>query len=173
MLQRIRWLAACLMGGVALAAAAGPTEDAALAAAEAWAKAVSTRDVDAEFKLLPATMYAKPGERERMRAQRIRDREIAQLNKDVYLSFQMRAPIQTARIGKFTAVVVPYSYERQSPSGKLQRHSSAIALNEEGSSNWSVFDGSGQATRSLKALIPGYNGELSLPPAYTTALKPE
>lgn len=59
------------------------------------------------------------------------------------------------------------------PQGKLQADSALIALSEEGSGRWTVFDGTGHNRRSLKALIPGYTSGLALPPAATKVIKDE
>jgi hypothetical protein len=167
----MRGLVALALSVAAGTAIAATVEEDALAAAEAWARAVSTHDVDAEMKFLPPTVFVKPGDQERQRAARARDKETAVLNGEKYLSFQVRPAVQTAKINKATAVVLPYTWERQTLAGKLRMNSSVIALNDGGT--WYVIDGTGQNPRSLKILIPGYNGELSLPPARSMVIKPE
>jgi hypothetical protein len=152
---------------------AATPEDGAAEAAQAWARAIIARDVETQMKLIPATMYAKPDERARNRLQRLHNKELAIINNEKYLSFDVRAPVQTLKINKTTAVVLPYQSILTIPEGKLQTNSVLIALAEEGSSQWSVFDGSGHTTRSLKVLIPGYTTGLAVPPAVTLVIKGE
>lgn len=152
--------------------AASPEEEA-TTAAQAWAKAIMNRDVETEMKLMPSTMYAKPGERERQRLLKLHDREMAVVNQEKWLSFEVRPPTQTVKINKTIAVVLPYSSELAKSKTRLQTHSALIALSEEGSGKWSVLDATGQNPRSLKIVIPGYNGSLQLPPPMVTAVKTE
>lgn len=176
MIRRMQMMAVILLaaGAVALAppVAAAP-EDGAAEAAKAWAAAVLARDVDAQMKLLPATMFPKPGDRERQHKMKVHDNELAVINKEKYLSFDVRAPVQTVKFNKMVAVVLPYRSVLAVAQGKLQTDSVLIALAEEGSGKWSVFDGSGHTTRSLKLHIPGYAGGLGLPPAVTKVIKDE
>jgi hypothetical protein len=152
---------------------AATPEDGAVEAAQAWVKAIIARDVDAQIKLLPDTMYADRAERERKRQQRVRDRELAIINNQKYLSFDLRAPSQTLKVNKMIAVVVPYRSVLATAEGKIQTDSSLIALSPDGSSQWSVFDGSGQVDRSLKSIIPGYTTGLMVPRAVSTVIKGE
>ena len=162
-------LAALWMAGAALAAT---PEEEATAAAQAWAKAVMTRDVDTEVKMLPASMFARPADRERRRLFRTAEREVAIVSGEKYLAFDVRPPTQTLQINKYTAVVFPYASKVDTPRGRLLTNSSLIALSEDGS-KWSIMDGSGQSTRSLKQLIPGYTGGLSLPVSKVSVVQPE
>ena len=169
-----RTLSMMLLAAGALALApvqAATAEDGAAEAAQAWGRAIMARDIDAQMKLLPATMFSKPGDRERNRLQRLRDQELAIINKQKYLSFDVRAPSQTLKINKTTAVVLPYRSMLSIAEGKLQTDSVLIALSEEGSNQWSVFDGSGHSARSLKIMIPGYATGLSVPPAVARVIK--
>lgn len=154
-------------------AQAATAEDGAAEAAQAWARAIMTHDVDAQMKLLPATMYAQSGERELRRRQRLHEKELAIINRQKYLSFEVRAPVQTLKVNTTTAVVLPYRSVLTTAQGKLQTDSVLIALSEEGSGQWSVFDGSGHGARSLKALIPGYTTGLSVPPAAAKLIQGE
>jgi hypothetical protein len=161
-------------GATALTPArAAPPEEGALAAAQAWARAIITRDVDAQMKLLPATMYPKPGDRERLRMQRLHDNELAVIDKRAYLSFDVGAPAQTLKVDHTIVVVLPYRSVQASADGKLQTDSSLIALAQEGSGQWSVFDGGGHGERSLKTLIPGYKTGLLVPRAASKVLRGE
>ncbi|MEO8137059.1 MAG: hypothetical protein ABI831_24160 [Betaproteobacteria bacterium] len=160
-------------GGMAgVARAATPEEDASSAARE-WAKAIMTHDVETEMKLLPPALFPKPADRERARLMKLRERELAVVNGDKYLSFEVRLPIQTVKIDKVTAVVLPYTSELGTPKGKLQTNSALIAIFEQDSGKWSIIDGSGQNPRSLKRLIPGYTANLQLPPALVNFTKIE
>ena len=167
----VTWLA---VGAAVLAPAllAAP-EDGAAEAGKAWAAAIVARDVDAQIKLLPATMFPKPGDRERQHKMKVHDNELAVINKQKYLSFDVRAPVQTVKFNKMIAVVLPYRSVLTDAQGKLQTDSVLIALAEEGSGRWAVFDGTGQTLRSLKLHIPGYAGGLGLPPAVTKVIKDE
>lgn len=148
-------------------------EQSATALAHQWARAVTTRDVDAQMKLLPMAMYAKPGERERNRLQRLHEKEVALINKQQIIAFDVRAPIQTLKIDKTTAVVIPYQSIVTVAEGKLQTDSVLVALSEDGSDKWSIFDGTGHTTRSLKSLIPGYTTGLSVSPARSQLIRGE
>ena len=64
-------MVAMLTGAQAVAAT---PEQSATELAHLWARAVMTSDVEAQMKLLPATMYAKPGERERNRLWRVHEK---------------------------------------------------------------------------------------------------
>lgn len=162
-------LATLLMTGAALAAT---PEEEATAAAQEWAKAVMTRDVETEVKMLPATMFPKPGDRERRRLVRTAEREAAIIAGEKYLAYDVRPPLQTVQINKYTAIVFPYATKIDTPRGRLLTSSSLIALSEDGG-KWSIIDGNGQTTRSLKQLIPGYTGGLSLPVSKVVLVKPE
>ena len=162
-----------IAGGLAGPVSAASPEEEAAAAGQAWAKAIMTRDVETEMKLLPPTVFAKPGERERQRLLKLHDREMAIVNRDKWLSFAVRPPTQTVKINKTIAVVLPYSSELATSKGRLQTHSALIALSEEGSGKWFVLDATGQNPRSLKIVIPGYAGNLQLPPPLVTAVKTE
>ena len=167
----VTWLA---VGAAVLAPAllAAP-EDGAAEAGKAWAAAIVARDVDAQMKLLPATMFPKPGDRERQHKMKVHDSELALINKQKYLSFDVRAPAQIVKFNKMIVVVLPYRSVLTVAQGKLQTDSVLIALAEEGSGSWSVLDGNGQTQRSLKLHIPGYAGGLGLPQAVTKVIKDE
>lgn len=174
MLRSLRLLAsvACLAGVViATAGAATPEEEAARAVAQAWIKAVTGRDVDAQMKLLPPTMFAKSADHERARHARVYDKEVALIRNQRYEKFDLGLPAQTMKVGKTTAVVIPYKSIVSSLDGKLQIDSSLVALNVEGSSQWSVFDGAGHTVRTLKVIIPGYVSGLNIPPATSKVVK--
>ena len=172
--MRTRALTLFTAGAMALSSALAATpEEAAAQVAQAWATAIMADDVDAQMKLLPPKMYAKPGERERQRLQRLHDKEMAIVNNQKYVSFDVRAPVQKLKINKTIAVVVPYRSVQAVAEGKLQKDSVLIALSEEGSDQWSVFDGTGHGTRSLKMLIPGYSTGLNVPPAAVRLVKRE
>lgn len=152
---------------------AATPEEGAVEAAQAWVKAIIARDVDAQMKLLPETMYADRAERERKRLQRVRDRELAIVNNQKYLSFDLRAPSQTFKVNKMIAVVVPYRSVLATAEGKIQTDSSLIALSLDGNNRWWVFDGSGQVDRSLKSIIPGYTTGLVVPRTVSAVIKGE
>jgi hypothetical protein len=152
---------------------AATPEEGAAEAAKAWGRAIVERDVDAQVKLLPATMFTKPGERERFRLQKVHEKEVAVINKRKFLSFDVQPPAQTLKMNKTVAVVLPYRSLLSVAEGKLQTDSALIALAEEGSNDWSVFDASGHGPRSLKVLIPGYTTALRLPPAVSKVIKGE
>jgi hypothetical protein len=173
MSRGFRHLSMLLMavGAMALSPVRAATPEAAAAAAQAWGQAVVARDVEAQMKLLPATMFSSPGDRERNRLRRLHDKELAIINRQNYLSFDVRAPSQTLKVNKTTVVVLPYRSILAIAEGKLQTDSVLIALSEEGSDQWSVFDGSGHGARSLKMLIPGYTTGLSVPPAASKIIK--
>ena len=59
----------------------------------------------------------------------------------------------------------PYKAVVANEKGKIERTSSLLAFAEDGSSDWSVMDGSGQSFKSLKFVLPGYNGHPRIPPA--------
>src|SRR5512141_1112581 len=88
-----RLFGAALAAGVfatTAAMAAVPGEDAALAAAQEWAKAVIARDVEAQMKLLPKRLAPSPESRERLRAARLHEKEMAIINRDRVLSFDVQ-----------------------------------------------------------------------------------
>jgi hypothetical protein len=176
MIRKMRTVAVILLAASAAALApalvAAP-EDGAAEAGKAWAAAIVARDVDAQMKLLPATMFPKTGDRERQHKMKVHDNELAVINKQKYLAFDVRAPAQTVKFGNVIAVVLPYRSVLTVAQGKLQTDSVLIALAEEGSGKWSVFDGTGQTLRSLKLHIPGYAGGLGLPAAVTKVIKDE
>lgn len=176
MIGHVRWamlaLGAAAAMALAPARAATPQEEA-LEAAQALSRAIMAQDVDAQMKLLPPTMYARPGERDRVRAQKLHDKEVAIVNKQKYLSFEVKAPVQTLKVNAFTAVVVPYRSVLAEADGKLQVDSVIIALTDEASGKWSAFDGSGQVTRTLKVIIPGYTQGLVVPPVASKLIKGE
>ena len=168
-------LSLMLAGGTLVLAAveAATPEQSATELAHQWARAVMTRDVDAQMRLLPPTMYVKPGERERNRLLRVHEKEVALINKQKLVSFDVRAPVQTIKLNKTTAVVIPYQSIVEIAEGKLQTDSVLVALSDEGTDKWSIFDGTGQSTRSLKLLIPGYTTGLSVPPARSKLIRGE
>ena len=164
--------AACLASAlIATAGAATPDEEAARAAAQAWVKAVTGRDVDAQIKLMPPTMFATSADRERARHQRVHEIEIALIKSRRYEKFELSPPAQTLKVGKATAVVIPYKAIVSSTDGKLQIDSSLVALALDGGSQWSIFDGAGHTSRTLKTVIPGYVTGLSVPTATSKVVK--
>jgi hypothetical protein len=176
MLRRFRTISIALLAAGAMAvtlAQAATPEEGATEAAQAWARAILARDVEAQMKLLPATMFSKPADRERNRLQRLHQKEMALINNQKYLSFDIRPPSQTLKVNKTIAMVLPYQSIMTVADGKLQTNSVLIALAEEGSNQWSVFDGSGHDARSLKVLIPGYTSGLGVPPVAATVIKSE
>ena len=168
------WLVAVAGAFIAVLAHAGPAEDA-FAATKEWAKAVTERDVDAQVKLLPKALFAKPDSMERERRMRQHDKELALINGEKYLSFEvLPAPSNlSGTVGKMNMLIFPYRSVLQTRDGKLQRDSYLVAVAEAGSSNWSVMDGSGQSVRSIKVFVPGYAGVPPIPPAMTKMLKAE
>ena len=98
---------------------------------------------------------------------------VALINKQQIIAFDVRAPIQTLKIDKTTAVVIPYQSIVTVAEGKLQTDSVLVALSEDGSDKWSIFDGTGHTTRSLKSLIPGYTTGLSVSPARSQLIRGE
>ena len=169
---RVILLLATWVLAISLVRAATP-ETEALAAAQAWGRAIMAHDVDAQMKLLPQAMYPKPDERERQRQVRLHETELARINNRKYVSFDVRPPAQTMNIGTRIVVVVPYRSIQTIVEGRLQTDSVLIALSEEGSNQWSVFDGTGRTVRTLTAVIPGYTKELRVPPAVTKVLRAE
>lgn len=87
-------LAACAATFLPAWAAA---DEGAAEAAKAWAAAVMARDVDAQMDLLPATMFPKSGERERQRKLKLHDKEMAIINNQKFLSFEVRAARRLSR----------------------------------------------------------------------------
>jgi hypothetical protein len=177
MTQGIRYLSTILLAAGAIVLSpvrAATAEEGAAEAAQAFGRAILERDVDTQMKLLPATMYSKPGEREQERLRRLHDKERAVINGQKYLSFEVLSPSQTLKINKTTAVMLPYRSVLAMPEGKLRTESALIALAEEGSNRWSVFDASAYHTaRSLKLVIPGYTAGLAVPPLKTKLIKGE
>jgi len=174
--SRIRALGGMMAAAGALVCAmaqAGPAEDASVATKE-WAKAVLAQDIDTQLKLLPKAIFARPDSLERERKMRLHDKEMALINGQKYLSFEVQpAPAVTGSVGKMLMMVFPYRSVLQTREGNLQRDSSLLAVAEQGSSNWSVMDGSGQSVRSIKGFVPGYVGVPPIPPAMTKMLKAE
>ena len=175
MMRRLSLILILATAGVlALPAVRAATpEQSATELAHAWARAITTGDVDAQMKLLPTTMYVKPGERERNRLLRLHEKEVALINKKKFVSFDVRAPLQTIKINKTTAVVIPYQSIVEVAEGKLQTDSFLVALAEDGADKWSIFDGTGHTTRTLKLLIPGYTTGLNVPPAQSKLIRGE
>ena len=181
-MDMVRWIktAGSRIAGAALAMAiAGsawaltPEEEAAVAISQQWVKAITTRDVDAQVKLMPPTMFPKEGDRERARLARLHDNELAVVRKQKVTMFGLGPPMQTLKLGAGTAVIVPYkSAVETAGEGRMQVESSLIALTLDGKT-WSVFDGSGQNNKSLKSIIPGYPGGLNVPTVRSVAVKTE
>jgi hypothetical protein len=166
-------LAAAAAAGATLAHAATLEEDAAAATRE-WAKAVMARDVESQLTLLPPGLFAKAGDREKEQKKLMHEKEMALINNERYVSFDVQPkPLTSGKVGKLVVMVFPYRSVWQVRDTKLQRDSSLIAIADEGSSKWSVIDGTAQNPKSMKAYLPGYAGGLSLPRAVTTALKSE
>jgi hypothetical protein len=163
--------AAGLAGGAAQAAT--PEEEAG-AAAQRWAKAVMTRDVEVQVNLLPRRLFAKPGDREREEKRLTHDKEVAMINGERYLSFDVQPKaVSSGKVGNQLVVLFAYRSVVQTRDAKLQRDSSLIAIAEEGSSSWSVVDGTAQSAKSMKAFLPGYAGNPPIPRPVTKSLAPE
>ena len=160
-----------IAGTTAPAAAAVPGEDAALAAAQEWAKAVVAQDVEAQVKLLPKRATPSPEARERWRAARLHEKEVALINGDRVLSLDVQPATGSGQVGKVTMIVFPTRSVVESKGTKIQRESSVLAFAEEGSSEWSILDGSGQNQKSLRFIVPGYNGSPRIPIAAAKTLK--
>ena len=103
---------------------------------------------------------------------RVRDNELASINQGKYTMFGLGPPLQMLKVGKATAVVIPYKAIVENTDGKIQTDSSLVAVALDGGT-WSVFDGSGHNARSLKVIIPGYTSGLNVPLAKSIALKTE
>ena len=180
MLNRIKAVAIAAAIAVASAAAliAAPVwalsadEEAAVAIGQQWVKAVTSRDIEGQVKLIPVTMFPREGDRDRARKQRAHENELAVIRKQKYAMFELGPPMQTLKVGAATVVLIPYKSAVDSADGRLQIESSLIALALDGR-NWSVFDGSGQNPKSLRTIIPGYTGGLNVPPARSVMVKPE
>ena len=154
------------------AQAATPEEEAG-AAARQWAKAIMSRDVETQLKLLPKRLFVKPGEREREEKRLMHDKEVAAINGERYLSFDVQPKaILTGKVGNQLVLMFPYRSVVQTRDAKLQRDSSLIAIAEEGSSSWSVIDGTAQNPKSMRIYLPGYAGNPPVPRAVTKALAP-
>ena len=164
-------IAAIAFGLSAAATAQTPEENAALAVAQSWVKAMTSRDVDAQMNLLPSTMFARDGDRERAKRMRLHDQELATIKKAKYAMFGLGPPSQSIKVGKASVVLIPYKSIVESSDGKIQTDSSLIAVALDGGSNWNVFDGSGHTARSLKTIIPGYTAGLNIPAARSVVLK--
>lgn len=169
-----RVAAAVLLAAAIVAApvqAATPAEDAVNAARE-WVKAITAYDVETQMSLLPKRLYASPEARERAKQMRLHDKEMAKINREKIHSFEIQAPSATAKIGKMTLVIIPYrAVVENEKTGKIERSSSLLAIAEEGSSDWAVMDGSGQNVKSLKFVLPGYNGQPRIPPSLSKVAK--
>ena len=172
MVLRFRSLAfaAFATGLVVTAVQAAPEEEAGGAARE-WAKAVMARDVEVQLKLLPKKLFAKPGDREREQKRLMHDKELAVINGERYLSFDVQPKASvTGKVGNQVVMMFPYRSVVQTRDAKLQRDSSLIAIADEGSSSWSIIDGTAQGSKSLRVLLPGYAGNPPVPRAVTKAL---
>jgi hypothetical protein len=166
---------AAIAGGLigASVRAATPEEEAGAAARE-YAKAVSTRDIDTQLKLLPRRLFAKPGDREREEKRLTHDKELAVINGERYLVFDVQQkPTSTGKVGNQLVLVFPYRSVVQNRDAKFQRDSSLIAFAEAGSSEWSVIDGTAQNTKSMKIFLPGYAGNPPIPRPVTKSLAAE
>ena len=165
---------AVLTGGLlASAQAATPEEEGAAAAAE-WAKAVMANDIDTQLKLLPKRLFLKQGEREREEKRRLHDKEVALINGERYLSFEVQPKaVANGKVGNIVLMMYPYRSVLQTKGAKLQRDSSLIAISEEGSSSWSVIDGSAQSAKSMRIIVPGYAGRPPIPRPVTKAIPTE
>ncbi len=151
--------------------APGP-EETATGVAQEWAAAIKSGDVDTQVKLLPKTMFVKPEDRDRERKLRLHEKEMALIRGEKYLSFDLQPAKPPVVMGNTTIVVIPYRSLVIFGDGKLQSDSSLVALGDK-ESNWSVFDGTGHTPRSLRKIVPGYQGNLALPRATTKLLKDE
>jgi hypothetical protein len=159
-------------GIVAAPVRAATAEEGAVLAAREWVKAVTAHDVDTQMNLLPKRLYASPEARERAKQMRLHEKEMAQINREKYRSFEIQAPSATSKIGKMTLVIIPYTaVVENDKSGKIERSSSLLAIAEEGSSDWAVMDGSGQNPKSLKFVLPGYTGNPRIPPSLSKIVK--
>jgi hypothetical protein len=159
---------AALAAGTAHAAA---DDAAAQAAATAWSRAVLDNDVDGQMKLLPKRLFATPELRERDRKLRLHEKEMAVINNEKYVVFEVKPPVAAEQVGTSRVVVFPYRSVKQTRDGKMQRDSSLVAIAEGGSNDWTILDGSALTMRTLKALIPGYVGAPRLPQPFTRMLK--
>ena len=176
----LNWMKAAAIAAAGVAALiAGPVwsltpdEEAAVAVSQQWAKAVTSRDIEAQVKLMPSTMFLRDGDKDRARKQRAHDNELAVIRKQKYTMFELGPPMQTLKVGAATLVLLPYKSAIDSTlEGRLQVESSLIAVALDGR-NWSVFDGSAQNLKSLKLIFPGYTGGLNVPPVRSVATKPE
>lgn len=155
-----------------VARAGTPAEDAA-AAAQKWAKAAMEFDADTQVKMLPKKLVATPEVAERERKGRLHEKEMARINGEKWLSFDVQPTGQLGKVGNMLVMVFPYKWVKQVREGKLQRESSLLAVAEEGSSDWSIVDGTGQNERSIKAYVPGYAGAPPVPVPVTKVIKPE
>jgi len=151
------------------AAAATPDEEAA-EAARAYVKAVMARDVDAQLKLLPKGYFANAADRERRYKRLLHEKEMAVINDEKYVSFDVQPKIASGKVGNNTVIVFPYRSVTKNREARTERQSSLLAIAEEGSSNWSVIDGTGQSARSMKGYLPAYNGNPPIPKAVVKAL---
>lgn len=175
-----KWMRAAAIAAAGIAAlltapawALTADEEAAVAVGQQWVKAVTARDIEAQVKLMPATMFPREGDRDRARKLKAHDNELALIRKQKYSMFEVAPPMQTLKVGAATLVVLPYkSAVDSSLEGRMQVESSLIALTLDGR-NWSVFDGSGQNLKSLKVIVPGYAGGLNVPPVRSVVTKPE
>ncbi len=177
MTSRICALAgAALLAGLLTAAvsrAATPAEEAS-AATRRWVKAVVERDVETQLQMLPRKLFANADRIEVERKNRLHDKERSIVNGEKYLSFDVEPTTTlTGKVGNVVMMVFPYRSVLQVRDGKLQNESSLVAVAEEGSSNWSVIDGTGQNLRSIKLFVPGYAGTPAVPVALSKLVKPE
>ena len=162
-------LGAAVLGATGSARAGTPAEDAS-AATKQWAKAIMELDVDTQMKMLPKKLFATPEAQQRERRNRQHDKELSIINGEKWLSFDVQPTGQLGKVGNLLVMVFPYRSVKQTREGKLQRDSALLAVAEEGSSDWSVIDGSGQSHRSIKVYVPGYAGLPALPQPTTKVL---
>jgi hypothetical protein len=155
----------------AVGARAAADDAAAQAAATAWSRAILDYDVDGQMKLLPKRLFPTPELRERERKLRLHEKEMAVINNEKYVAFDVKPPLAAEQVGTARVVVFPYRSVKQVRDGKMQRDSSLVAIAEGGSNDWTILDGSGLGMKSLKALLPGYAGAPRVPQPVTRLLK--
>jgi hypothetical protein len=152
-------------------ARAASDDTAAESAARAWSRAIMDYDVDGQIKLLPKRLFTTQEQRERDRKLRLHEKEMAVINNEKYLAFDLKPALASEQIGTTRVMVFPYRSVKQVRDGKMQRDSSLVAIAEGGSNDWTIFDGTSASLRTLKALIPGYAGRPGVPQPITRLLK--
>jgi hypothetical protein len=168
----VAFIAAVAASTLTAGGARAASDDAAAeTAARAWSRAVMDFDVDGQLKLAPKRLFATAEQRERERKLRLHEKEMAVINNEKYLAFDLKPAIAAEQVGATRVVVFPYRSVKQVRDGKMQRDSSLIAIADGGSNDWTILDGSAASMRSLKALIPGYAGSPRVPQPFTRLIK--